>query len=1032
MLKKQHVMKSLGARKAPNTSIWGNPMRFFTPFTVTYRFINIQEAVMKRAAILAIGLVLFGASSAYSAPTCPSIIPIGGFEVSQEGANIARVSVGEDRKVYVADINGGSLNVYFSNGAYAEAIAVDGILSVAVSGGKVYVGRADKVRNNYHGEVRVLDADLNYLYSLGQGVGEFVHPAGIAAGNSMVYVADKIGSSVKAYSDADGAYLFSFASGVIVKPVGIAVHPVTGKVYVTDHVIDSTASSSTTEMQWGRMVIKVRMPSGPGYGTGLAVFNGADGSFESRFPISYGFDKDALILITDASGNPVLDEDGDQPSIVPMKIASGVSIDSQDRVYVTDAGFDLTRVFKSNGGYICDVANNGEADYPQSPAITTDGRFIVSTTNGIRSYSTDDFVEMGVTPNALAFAEQECTAVASGQVITVSNGGSGALDWTAVSDSTWLSVDTASGTISGVGAQSINVSIDSTGLGSGAHTGNITVSSGGGTSVVQVAFTKYAPPVFTVTQGGAPYNFFLNGNNLPSSKQLTVSLSGVQAGSLGWSFSPSDAWISTAPSSGSSGADTLAAIGIDSSALAVMASGNYAGSVVVSASCASIADVTFPVTLEYYEGGTIEVTSNNPSATYTITGPVTYSGSGSTGVFYDAPAGLYTINFGGILGYASPVAYSIEMAGKEIISFTGDYADIREDNDIIVTRGGSSSASDSMANVFDGDGTGLASFIIGVTPAPNAGGSPAPTPGGGRPSNPGGRPSNPGPPAGGPAAPETFIAASGDLDGDGVDEIVVVAPDGAIEGYTGIGEAITGLSFIAFNSGTSQDLAMGDLDGDGIDEIIVGSGTSSGDDAEVRAFSYTSGAYADTGLYFVAYPELEGVYVATGDVDGDGADEILTTRAVTDGTDVLIRIWDVETSVPGAWSVVAAGEIVAGISFEGSDVATGDIDSDGSDEILVTVLSARGNPTSAIVIYEMDGTNTLSFQGPGTGLRLDAGDLDMDGSAEIVVSEGASRTSATTVTVYGSDGSYRGEFNAFTDTSIYGALVTVGQTKAAR
>ena len=64
--------------------------------------------------------------------------------------------------------------------------------------------------------------------------------------------------------------------------------------------------------------------------------------------------------------------------------------------------------------------------------------------------------------------------------------------------------------------------------------------------------------------------------------------------------------------------------------------------------------------------------------------------------------------------------------------------------------------------------------------------------------------------------------------------------------------------------------------------------------------------------------------------------------------------------------------------------------------------------------------------------RLVAGDLDMDGSAEIVVSEGALRTSTTAITVYGSDGIYRGEFNAFTDSKIYGALVTVGQTKVAR
>ena len=107
MLINQQVMEIRQTQKASNTTIVGVIVRVFTmlaiPYrNVTYRFANIQEAVMKRAAILAIGLILFGASFAYSAPTCPNIRPIGGFKASQEGADIARLAVGVDRKVYVA------------------------------------------------------------------------------------------------------------------------------------------------------------------------------------------------------------------------------------------------------------------------------------------------------------------------------------------------------------------------------------------------------------------------------------------------------------------------------------------------------------------------------------------------------------------------------------------------------------------------------------------------------------------------------------------------------------------------------------------------------------------------------------------------------------------------------------------------------------------------------------------------------------------------------------------------------------------
>lgn len=72
--------------------------------------------------------------------------------------------------------------------------------------------------------------------------------------------------------------------------------------------------------------------------------------------------------------------------------------------------------------------------------------------------------------------------------------------------------------------------------------------------------------------------------------------------------------------------------------------------------------------------GTISVTQNLPGS-YTITGPVTLSGSASgTTNYTNQPAGTYTITWGSISGYTTPPSqtYSIVSSGATI-TFTGTY-----------------------------------------------------------------------------------------------------------------------------------------------------------------------------------------------------------------------------------------------------------------------------------------------------------------------------------------------------------------------
>jgi len=71
--------------------------------------------------------------------------------------------------------------------------------------------------------------------------------------------------------------------------------------------------------------------------------------------------------------------------------------------------------------------------------------------------------------------------------------------------------------------------------------------------------------------------------------------------------------------------------------------------------------------------GTIQVTTNLSESTFTITGPASFNGSGTSSTFAYAPPGTYTITFGAISGYATPSPQTQTLNVGAILSFTGTY-----------------------------------------------------------------------------------------------------------------------------------------------------------------------------------------------------------------------------------------------------------------------------------------------------------------------------------------------------------------------
>ena len=71
--------------------------------------------------------------------------------------------------------------------------------------------------------------------------------------------------------------------------------------------------------------------------------------------------------------------------------------------------------------------------------------------------------------------------------------------------------------------------------------------------------------------------------------------------------------------------------------------------------------------------GTIEVYTNIESATFSISGPATYSGSGTFWSQSNVPQGTYTITYGSVSRYKSPPSETKILSAGESITFDGDY-----------------------------------------------------------------------------------------------------------------------------------------------------------------------------------------------------------------------------------------------------------------------------------------------------------------------------------------------------------------------
>jgi hypothetical protein len=226
--------------------------------------------------------------------------------------------------------------------------------------------------------------------------------------------------------------------------------------------------------------------------------------------------------------------------------------------------------------------------------------------------------------------------------------------------------------------------------------------------------------------------------------------------------------------------------------------------------------------------------------------------------------------------------------------------------------------------------------------------------------------------------------AVGDVNGDGRADLVTGVGAGAGP-HVKVFDGATGVllrSFFAYDAAFTGGVfvAAGDVNRDGRADIVTGAGPGAG--PHVKVFDGATGVLLQS--FFAHTPSFTGgVRVAAGDVSGDGRADIITGTGAGAGPQVTV--------FDGVNGSLLRSFFAYHAAFTGGVfVAAGDVSGDGRADVITGVGSSGG---SNVKVFDGATSHTLhSFVGYGPsftgGVRVAAGDVNRDGFADIVTGAG--------------------------------------------
>jgi FG-GAP-like repeat/FG-GAP repeat len=224
------------------------------------------------------------------------------------------------------------------------------------------------------------------------------------------------------------------------------------------------------------------------------------------------------------------------------------------------------------------------------------------------------------------------------------------------------------------------------------------------------------------------------------------------------------------------------------------------------------------------------------------------------------------------------------------------------------------------------------------------------------------------------------------------------------------GRDVPTYSLMAYDQGFRGGVrvATGDVDGDGIADLITAAGPGGGPHVQVFSGKYPVMIDGPAGSFFAYDASFTGgVFVAAGDVNGDGKADIITGADAGGGPHV--RVFD------GATRKIITEFFAFDAAFHGGvRVAAGDVNGDGKADII-----CAAGPGGGPHVKVFDGTNgklireffafDASFHG---GVFVSAADVNGDGKVDIAT--GAGEGGGAVVSIWdGASGGLITRFNTY-------------------